>query len=427
MTTLANQSRFLLAVEAVGLAAAIVTWMGCGRAGDRPTTEATTLEFGTQTDFESHDAIEKYGSEDGTSNHKVIMQEFLAIAERLEQSENPYLGRRQVSRITTRLASAGFPEQVSLQVQLAGHELRLGQTGAAVRHLEEAFQQLRTRHITPPLAMHKARAIAYLRLAEVSNCIQRHHSDCCIFPLAGGGIHGDKSAAGEARSSLLTILAQEPEDLLFQWLLNIVCMAVGEFPDGVPEAFRCPESALRRPVDVGRFVDVAPSLGVDTFDLCGGVVVEDFDQDGFLDIVSSTFDPRGSLTYHRNVGNGAFHNLTVPAGLDCQLGGLNCIGGDYDNDGDIDILVLRGAWLMDEGRIRNSLLRNHGDGTFSDVTHAAGLASPAYPSQTAVWGDFDNDGWLDLFVGNESRMDQVPPGGDYPCQLFQKSRQRQIC
>jgi len=64
-------------------------------------------------------------------------------------------------------------------------------------------------------------------------------------------------------------------------------------------------------------------------------------------------------------------------------------------------LVLRGAWLRDEGRFPKSLLRNNGDGTFEDVTEAAGLLS-FKPTQTAVWVDYDNDGWLDLFVGYES-------------------------
>ena len=104
-----------------------------------------------------------------------------------------------------------------------------------------------------------------------------------------------------------------------------------------------------------------------------------------------------------------------------QLGGLNCIGGDYDNDGDVDLLVLRGAWLFDDGQIRNSLLRNNGDAGargFTDVTREAGLAEPARPTQAAVWGDFDNDGDLDLFVGNESRLETGPPVGNFPSQLF---------
>jgi hypothetical protein len=104
--------------------------------------------------------------------------------------------------------------------------------------------------------------------------------------------------------------------------------------------------------------------------------------------------------YHNN-GDGTFLERTTEAGLVGEVGGLNLIQADYNNDGFPDVLVLRGAWLRDEGRFPKSLLRNNGDGTFEDVTEAAGLLS-FKPSQTAVWFDYDNDGWIDLFVGHES-------------------------
>ena len=87
------------------------------------------------------------------------------------------------------------------------------------------------------------------------------------------------------------------------------------------------------------------------------------------------------------------------------MGGLNIIQADYNNDGCMDILVLRGGW---EFPVRKSLLRNACNGTFTDVTRESGLAKIATSTQTAVWADIDNDGWLDLFVGRE----------DGPSQLF---------
>jgi hypothetical protein len=275
--------------------------------------------------------------------------------------------------------------------------------------------------------MLRLRAIAHLREAEEENCVQRHNRDCCIFPLAGGGLHERRSGAEQAKADLLAVLEREPGDLKSQWLLNVVAMALGEYPQGVPEPFRIPPESLKSEHDIGRFKDVAPALGVDPLSLCGGAIVEDFNGDGLLDIMTSSSDPREPLRYYRNLGNAGFREETVAAGLKDQLGGLNCVAADYDNDGDVDVLVLRGAWLEDDGQIRNSLLRNNGadqDGaiTFTDITHEAGIAEPACPSQAATWGDFDGDGDLDLFLANESRMDLAPEsGGNYPCQLFRNN------
>ena len=150
-----------------------------------------------------------------------------------------------------------------------------------------------------------------------------------------------------------------------------------------------------------RFANIAPALGLDTFDMCGGAIADDFDNDGYLDIFVSTWDTRGQLRLFRNNRDGTFTERTAEAGLLGLYGGLNLIQADYDNDGHLDLLVLRGAWLETYGRQPNSLIRNNGDGTFTDVTFDTGLGDAHYPSQTAAWGDYDNDGDLDLYVGNE--------------------------
>ena len=186
------------------------------------------------------------------------------------------------------------------------------------------------------------------------------------------------------------------------WLLNLIAMAAGDYPLAVPPELLIPQKAFRSEQEVPRMVDVAPELGVDTFNQCGGVVTDDFDGDGLIDVVTSTFDPHGPLTFYGNDGTGRFRDRSAGSGLDDQLGGLNLVGGDYDDDGDLDLYVLRGAWLFDDGRIRNSLLRNDGNGTFTDVTREAGMAEVRMPTQSAVWGDLDDDGDLDLYVVNES-------------------------
>ena len=159
-----------------------------------------------------------------------------------------------------------------------------------------------------------------------------------------------------------------------------------------------------------------PALGLATFDMCGGAIADDFDSDGYLDIVVSTWGTRGQIRFFRNNRDGTFTERTAEAGLLGLYGGINLVQADYDNDGDVDLLVLRGAWLRADGRHPNSLVRNNGDGTFTDVTFDAGLGEVHYPSPTAAWGDYDNDGDLDLYVGNESTPALVAPS-----QLFRNN------
>ena len=254
--------------------------------------------------------------------------------------------------------------------------------------------------------------LAYLRKGEQDNCLEDHSPDSCLFPIEGGGVHRNQQGSRMAMAELAERLKVEPGDLTARWLYNIAAMTVGDYPNKVPKAWRVPRSALGSAQSFTRFRDVAANVGLDTVSLAGGAVVEDFDRDGLFDVMVSSMGHRDQLRLFMNTGKGKWQERTVEAGLQGLVAGLNLTHGDYDNDGDADVLVLRGAWLQANGHKPNSLLRNDGGGKFTDVTEAAGLTS-ASPSQTAVWGDFDNDGWLDLFVGNEAGH-----GHRHPCELY---------
>src|SRR5262249_43909383 len=159
-------------------------------------------------------------------------------------------------------------------------------------------------------------------------------------------------------------------------------------PEQVPPRWRIDPKVFASDADIGRFRDVAPQLGLATVQLSGGVALEDFDGDGLLDVLSSSIGIRDQLRYFRNDGNGKFTDRTHESGLDGLVGGPNLCHADYDNDGDADVLILRGAWFGEQGRWPNSLLRNRGDGTFEDVTEEAGMLS-LHPTETAAWADFD--------------------------------------
>ena len=255
------------------------------------------------------------------------------------------------------------------------------------------------------------RVTAYMRLAEDRNC-HRASRDACLLPIQGGGVHADREGSTRAIGELETLLREQPDELVARWLLNVAHMTLGSYPSGVPERFRIPPSAFASDHPLPPFDNVAREVGLDAFGLAGGAILEDFDNDGRLDVMTSSQGLGDQMHFYWNDGSGSFVDRTEASGLLGEVGGLNLVHADYDNDGFADVLVLRGGWLGTQGRFPMSLIRNRGGGTFTDVTRAAGLLRFA-PTQTAAWLDYDGDGRLDLFVGNESQ-----PGDEHPCQLF---------
>ena len=216
--------------------------------------------------------------------------------------------------------------------------------------------------------------ITALRRGEDENCILCRGESSCILPISPAAVHTNPLGSRLAIKHFSEYLAQFPNDLEVRWLLNVAHMTLGEHPDKVEPLYRISlERFNKSEFDIGKFRDVGHLAGVNRFNQAGGAIMEDFDNDGLLDIVISSFDPTEPMAFYRNKGDGSFEDVTKKAGLLGQVGsGLQCVQTDYNNDGFMDIFVLRGAWLNQP--IRPSLLRNNGDGTFTDVTKEAGLA-----------------------------------------------------
>jgi hypothetical protein len=244
----------------------------------------------------------------------------------------------------------------------------------------------------------EAEGVAAMRQGEIDNCLVMTGSDRCIFPVREGGRHHDLAGASAAFDVFLKLADREPDNLEARWLLNLSAMLLGRHPEGVPAKHLLPSAIFTSKVPAPHFTDVAREIGVGTNSTAGGAIADDFDGDGLVDIVLTSVDYCAPAHLYRNKGDGTFEDRTVAAGLATQLGGLNATHADYDNDGDLDLFIHRGGW---EIPMRNSLLRNNGDGTFTDVTKAAGLSSAAFATHSAAWADYDNDGWVDLYVGHE--------------------------
>jgi hypothetical protein len=191
--------------------------------------------------------------------------------------------------------------------------------------------------------------------------------------------------------------------------------------------FKPVKDALARPITAGGFVDGAPIVfrdvtaraGLARFrhrsgglekryipeTASGGVALFDYDNDGWLDVYlvnGSTFEalrgkakaPRSAL--FRNNRDGTFADVTDKAGVANERWGFGAAVGDFDNDGWEDLYVTNYG--------KNRLYRNNGDGTFTDVAERLGVAIDTW-SAGASWGDYDGDGRLDLFVAGYVAFD----------------------
>ncbi len=349
------------------------------------------------------------------------MLAYLADARRAAEYDQVFIGAGELPNLRAALAALPpgkqAPKRWDLLCKIAMVELRVGNTEAAV----EGFRQACELHAqlagkVEAEALRKARfhlALSWLRLGENQNCVASHTSESCIVPIGPRGVHLEQQGSRAALRELLVLLEEEPQDLPARWLLNLAYMTLGEYPSAVPKAHLIPPKAFDSDEPFPRFVDVAPELGLNSMTLAGGAIADDFDGDDVLDIVVSESLPSGQLRFFQGQRDGSFRERTAEAGLTGIVGGLNAIQTDYDNDGHLDLHVPRGAWQFEHGRIHPSLLHNDGDGSFTDVTLAAGLARENWPTQAVAWADYDNDGDLDLYVANESS-----PRLRAPSQLF---------
>jgi len=181
-------------------------------------------------------------------------------------------------------------------------------------------------------------------------------------------------------------------ELAHRWLLHLAHEAAGTPPSEREASFRLREDLACEPSKTLRFRDVAGELGIDKLDGLGPSAWADYDGDGDYDLYVSGGDAYGAL--YRNDGD-RFTDVSREAGLFHTQSGYSATFADVDEDGDPDLYIGRDGW---NGPARNSLYRNDG-GRFTEVTAQAGLADPG-SSFVHAWSDVDRDGDLDLYVAN---------------------------
>jgi hypothetical protein len=175
--------------------------------------------------------------------------------------------------------------------------------------------------------------------------------------------------------------------------------------DGLPDVFVAPPCSLFRNLGDGTFADVTDAAGILASDECTSPAWADFDNDGDSDlyVTSGVLDPTETLMtsgfLYRNNGNGTFTDITQSSGTQNPNIARGAVWGDYDSDGFADLYVVN---AFNEST-PNRLFRNLGDGTFEDLAASAGVEAQVEGGGTdASFADYNDDGFLDLFVTNGS-------------------------
>lgn len=364
--------------------------------------------------------VHRLSESDAADSHQQMVDELASLSQR-ELRNNEYFNsvtliessRRALMDAETR---GDLVQQLENHKAVGLHELNIGNSQEAVEHLAAAcdlMPEIESKNLASISPSAKANllllcGVAYLRLGEDENCVHCTDGLSCILPIAKSAVHQKRTGSEQAIKYFKQTLEVDPREPSAAWLMNVAAMTLGEYPQGVPDQYRIPESRFVSKQEFPRFPNISFDLGMDTLSHAGGLIADDFNGDDLLDVLVSSWNPGGQIRLFLNQGDGSFTDKTDDSNLIGITGGLNLVHADYDNDGDLDVYVLRGAWLeASVGRHPNSLLQNDGTGRFTDVTFAVGLGEIHHPTQTAGWADFDLDGDLDLYVGNEKTQSEL--------------------
>ena len=251
------------------------------------------------------------------------------------------------------------PDDAETRLELGRIYIKCGRNDDAARELALAGRNPKTLG----RAMHES-AIAHYRAGRLEEAVR------------------DGSAA----------LAANPANERARVCLWLSAKSNGGYPASVPAEHRMEMKTGYAPSRV-RFENIAKKIGMDKVCAGRGTAVFDYNNDGLPDIVIAA--AHAGCTLYRNNGDGTFTDVSVGSGLDECINAFVVIAGDYDNDGFVDLFVTRQGFYYGDC----ALYHNNGDGTFTNVTEKAGVQNwgPAY---TAHFVDYDNDGYLDLFIGN---------------------------
>jgi Tfp pilus assembly protein PilF len=323
------------------------------------------------------------------------------------------------------------PANIVARLQLIEALLRNGKVDQATMHTEQILRQMPEMHKDAAEFYDKALALMQANEAEAAITPARiFHNVLKVTPLYQAGILDLKGPGGAligfpviTFSQNISAQVQEPQavlaairfaDVTFSAGLDAVAkreqeaapaselgahLAVGDYDgDGDQDLYvasRTPGKTASAHFlfrnDFGEFVETSAAAGIKHSARETAAIFADYDNDGKLDLYIVNTGPN---ILYRNVGDGKFLNVTATAGVADTAFGHRALFVDLDHEGDLDLYLANAT--------ANRLYRNNGDGTFAELSEKMGIAGKNVRSRDAAFGDFDEDGDIDLFVVNEN-------------------------
>lgn len=225
-------------------------------------------------------------------------------------------GRRMLEDIDRVLAQPGLSRHGKIEPWLTKAMCLNfeGETESAYETLAELRSTLAKEPVLAQRWMYSViyfQGVTALRRGENDNCVMCRGETSCILPISLEAVHKDPTGSRLAISHFSEYLDRFPDDLEVRWLLNLAHMTLGEHPGGVEPRYLISMDCLRHSEqDIGAFRDVGHLVGVNRFNLSGGAIMDDFDNDGLLDIAVTSMDPAQAMALYHNSGDGRFSEVT---------------------------------------------------------------------------------------------------------------------
>ena len=286
----------------------LLLFSNCKNPEEQPTKNTVKFEIPSRTQGEPD------------SQTKEIIARVQEAVNQIDVANVPYiLNSKKVVLLENQLKGLSGNQRINVLYNYSLELLNAGRTEESIAATEEVLDVATTNSnkVRPEIlyTIKKQLAMAYMRKAEQDNCIVNHNEESCIIPISPKAQHVLREGSEKSIKILNELLKINPNDLQCQYLLNIAHMTLGQYPEKVPTQFLLPESHFKNSSQFAHFTDIAMKLGVDDNQTAGGTCIDDFNGDGYLDIIASSWGFYDQIKYFVNDRQGGFEDKTIEAGL----------------------------------------------------------------------------------------------------------------